>query len=227
MTRALPSSFHLHNGRARVYIKPYEPGTLWMNKYGLKPNFSDFFIRFKTIHLFSNCISQLIGWDPICYIMFSILLNGTLLELSKMFSFNYTQSYLPVYFCVVISVSAQFEWLVFSVDLMNTFMLLHTSISTARFGYFDALTPKCYMCFVNHPIFQLYSILFSASSFSSSISLTDVMFFADLADSNSASFSQLAAQFEASLGSLFTDVDGQQIVTVSSFRWVLCGTEIK
>ena len=36
MTRAMPSSFHLNNGRARVYIRPYKPP------------------RFKTIPLFSK-----------------------------------------------------------------------------------------------------------------------------------------------------------------------------
>ena len=28
MTRAMPTSFHLNNGCARVYIRPYKPGAL-------------------------------------------------------------------------------------------------------------------------------------------------------------------------------------------------------
>ena len=36
MTRAMPSSFHLNNGRARVYIGPYKPSGFKIYKYKYK-----------------------------------------------------------------------------------------------------------------------------------------------------------------------------------------------
>ena len=33
MTRAMPSSFHLNNGRARVYIGPYKPSRFSNNTF--------------------------------------------------------------------------------------------------------------------------------------------------------------------------------------------------
>ncbi len=59
---------------------------------------------------------------------------------------------------------------------------------------------------------------FLASAFTSTLTLSEAIYFADLGSPNTDAYSQLAEQLAASLESLFNQVPGEQHVMITGFK---------
>ncbi len=70
------------------------------------------------------------------------------------------------------------------------------------------------------PVFNPSLSLVFAAYYRATITFTSLGYSSPLGDRTSDEFKRLARQLAAAIESLFTDLPGQQVVTVLQFRWV-------